>query len=179
MTDATCAGVDIRGTLQPLQQHKDLFRLYPALLGAPEQAASSASAAAPGNSSHSHTMEAHRRWDRTAVQQLPAADQDTEQQQPCASQAAIHLARQQMPEGGSIWVSRAEQGKLEGSCTIGAMDVEQEPCVFSTSPKRRQYRRVIFEETHAGSLGGSANCSPAKPGKERALSCCGHQRRLF
>lgn len=175
----TCAGVDIRGTSQPLQQHKDLFRLYPALLGAPEQAASSASAAAPGNSRHSHTMEAHRRWDLTAVQQPSLAEQGKEQQEPCASQAAMHVAQQQMPEGGSGRVSGAEKGNLEGSCTTGVMDVDQEPCVFSTSPKRRQYRRVTFEEKHAGSLGGSANCSPAKPGKERAPSDCRHQRRLF
>lgn len=173
------AGVDIRGTSQPLQQHKDLFRLYPALLGASDQAASSTSAAAPGNPRHSHTVEAHSRWDFTALQQSSAAEPDMEQQEPCAGQAAVHVAQQQMPEGKTGQRSRGEQGQLQGSSTASAMDVDPEPCVFSTSPKRRQYRRVTSEEGHAGSLAGSAKCSPTRPGKEKAVSGCGHQRRLF
>ena len=171
MTGATCTGVDIRGTSQPLQQHKDLFRLYPALLGASDQAAFSTSAAAPGNPRHSRTVEAHRRWNFTAPQQSSAAEHGMEQQEPCAGQAAVHVAHQQMPEGKTGRGSRAEQEQLQGSSDAGAMDVDPEPCVFSTSPKRRQYRRVNFGERHAGSL--------ARPGKEKALSGCGHQRRLF
>ena len=176
MTCTTHAGVDIRATSQPLQQHKDLFRLYPALLGAPDQAASSASAAAPGNYRRPQTMEAPRRWHLTAVKPSSAAEQDTEQQEPCASQAAAH---QQIPEGSSGRVSRAEQGHIQGSSAASPVDMDLEPCVFSTSPKRRQYRHVTFEERHAGSLAGYAKCSPAKPRMERALSGCGHQRRLF
>ena len=176
---ASCAGVDIRSTSQPLQQHKDLFRLYPALLGASDQAASSTSAAAPGNLRHSHSVEAHSRWDFTALQQSSAAAHDTMQQGPWGSQAAACVAHQQMPEGKTGRGSRVEQGQTQGSSTAGAMDVDPESCVFSISPRRRQYRRVTFEERHAGSLAGNAKCSLTRPGKEKALKGCGHQRRLF